>query len=581
MYAATVQWEPMAMVRYRPGVTDAQFEAAVAKAVKPGTVSDSGTFTSVVDSLRSTAGVLANGLLVFAAVAALVGLVLLSQVLARYAERGVGEREVLRVFGASRAARIADACVPIVPVAVIGAGLGVFGAWVASRWMPIGTARRAEVARGFDFDATVLLGGALVLVVVVLVTSAAASVWVSRPRTSAAVPRSKVKRRVFVGGVTTTTAASMVTHVGSGRRAIPLRSAIFGTALAMAGVIGVAVFSGSLTRLTTEPAREGYAWDALIKGFGPGDELTEAGAAAVVRRVASDPDVAAITGVWVDYLPHINGHQVPGFAEQSFSGHGGFAIVTGRAPEGPDEVALGAKTMHRAGVAIGDEVQVDGKPVRVVGTTLFPITNGETFALADGALFTHDGVEAMKLVATGGEGPPQLAVSFRPGADRAAALQRMRAFNNGELPATPIQHAEIQQLRELDRLPWVLAAFLIAIALLAVGHLIVLSVRRRAHDFAVLRALGCTPRQVDRIVAWQATMLAIAGTVIGAPLGILLGRFVWTRLADAYGVRADTAWPWVTIAIALIGTVVLANAIALLPARRAGQRPVMEMLRTE
>ena len=105
--------------------------------------------------------------------------------------------------------------------------------------------------------------------------------------------------------------------------------------------------------------------------------------------------------------------------------------------------------------------------------------------------------------------------------------------------------------------------------------------RRRAHDFAVLRALGCTPRQVDRIVAWQATMLAIAGTVIGAPLGILLGRFVWTRLADAYGVRADTAWPWVTIAIALIGTVVLANAIALLPARRAGQRPVMEMLRTE
>ncbi len=54
------------MVRYRPGVTDAQFEAAVAKAVQPGTVSDSGTFTSVVDSLRSTAGVLANGLLVFA-----------------------------------------------------------------------------------------------------------------------------------------------------------------------------------------------------------------------------------------------------------------------------------------------------------------------------------------------------------------------------------------------------------------------------------------------------------------------------------------------------------------------------------
>jgi predicted lysophospholipase L1 biosynthesis ABC-type transport system permease subunit len=580
-YAKSMQWEPMAMVRYRPGTTDAQFDAAVAKAVPRGAVVDSGTFTSVVDALRSTAGVLANGLLVFAVVAALVGLVLLSQVLARYAERGTDEREVLRVFGASRTARIADACVPIIPVAVAGAGLGVLGAWLASGWMPIGTARRAEVARGLDFDAAVLLGGALALAVVVLFTSAAAAVWVSRDRISAATPRSKVARRITIGGVTTTTAASMVTHVGRGRRAIPLRSAVAGIALATAGLIGVAVFSGSLTRLTTQPAREGYAWDALIKGFGPNDAFTEEGAAAAVRRLTSDPDVAAVTGVWVDYLPHINGHQVPGFAEQFVAGHTGFVVVRGRAPEGPDEVALGAKTMRHAGLAIGDEVDVEGKRVRVVGTTLFPITNGQTFALADGALFTRVGVQALKLVASGGEGPPQLAVSFRPGADRAAVRERMRAFNNGELPAAPIQHAEIQQLRELDRLPWVLAGFLIAIALLAVGHLIVLSVRRRAHDFAVLRALGCTPRQVDRIVAWQATMLAIVGTVVGAPLGILFGRFVWTRIADAYGVRTDTAWPWVTMAIALIGTVALANVIAWLPARRAGQRPVVETLRTE
>ena len=385
----------------------------------------------------------------------------------------------------------------------------------------------------------------------------------------------------MVGGVTTTTAASMVTHAGRGRRAIPLRSAVAGIALAMAGVIGVAVFSGSLTRLTTEPAREGYGWDALLKGFGPDDPLTEAGVAAVVHRVTSDPDVAAVTGVWIDYLPRVNGREVPGFAEEFVAGHRGFVIVSGRAPDGPDEVALGAKTMRRDGISVGDDVDVEGKAMRVVGTTLFPITNGEVFALADGALFTHEGVLAHKLVPTGGEGPPELAVSFRPGVDRAAALERMRAFNNGELPSAPIQHAEIQQLRELDRLPWILAGFLIAIALLAVGHLIVLSVRRRAHDFAVLRALGCTPRQVDRIVAWQATMLAVAGTVVGAPFGILLGRFVWTRLADAYGVGTDTAWPWITMAIALIGTVVLANAIAWLPARRAGRRPVVETLRAE
>ena len=587
-YSTSMHWEPMAMVRYRPGVTDAQFDAAVARAVPRNAVQDSGTFTSVADALHSSVGVLANGLLVFALVAALVGLVLLSQVLARYVERGEDERELLRVFGASRWARIIDACVPIVPVAVVGALLGVVGALLASRWMPIGTARQVETARGISFDSTVLVGGAAAVAGVVLLISAGAAAWVSRARAAAGTTRTRAQRtrawiapRYVFKGVTTTTAVSMVTDIGRGRRAIPLRSAVAGTALAMAGLIGVAVFSGSLIRLTTEPARQGYGWDAMVKGFGPNDPFTAAGEAAAEKRLIGDPDVRAVTGVWVDYIPRVNGYEVPGFAEQFIAGHSGFVIVSGRAPEAPDEVALGAKTLRRAKVSIGDNVDVDGKPVRVVGTTLFPIMNDETFALADGALFTHDGVETLHLVSPGGESPPEMAVTLRSAGDRTAALARLRVFNNGEIPAAPTQHAEIEQLRGLDRLPWALAAFLIVIALLSVGHLIVLSVRRRAHDFAVLRSLGCTPRQVDRIVAWQATLLAMVGTVIGVPIGIVLGRFVWARVAHAYGIRTDSEWPWIAMTIALFGTVALANAIAWLPARRAAQRPIVEALRTE
>ena len=121
------------------------------------------------------------------------------------------------------------------------------------------------------------------------------------------------------------------------------------------------------------------------------------------------------------------------------------------------------------------------------------------------------------------------------------------------------------------------------IALLSVGHLIVLSVRRRAHDFAVLRSLGCTPRQVDRIVAWQATMLAIVGTVIGVPIGIVLGRFVWARVAHAYGIRTDSAWPGIAMTIALFGTVALAaQRDRVAPGTTtAAQRPIVEALRTE
>ena len=576
-YRTTIQWQPTVMVRYRPGVTDSRFESAVTKVVPHDSITDSGTFTSIIDALRSTAGVLANGLLVFAVVAALVGLVLLSQALARHADRGVDDRATLRVFGASRARCVVDACAPLVPVAVGGALLAVLGAWFGSRWMPIGTARRAEFARGLDFDATVLIGGAVVLAALVLVTSAIASLWVGRTRASRPTRRVALARRLAIGGVTTATAASMVTEVGRGRRAIPLRSAVAGTALALAGVVGVAVFSGSLTRLTTEPARQGWGWDVVVRGFNPDDTVGRDPSG--TDRIAADPDVSAVTQVWLDYEPRVNGHTVPGFAEGFVKGHRGFVIVHGRAPASRDEVALGAKTLRLAGTAIGGVVDIEGKSMRVVGTALFPATPSN-YALADGALLTYPGVKYLELEAAGGT-DSQFAVTFRAGVDRAAAMQRLTALNNGDPPAGPIAHAEIDQLRQLDRLPLALAGFLVAIALLAVGNLIVLSVRRRGRDLAVLRALGCTPRQVDRIVALQATMLAIAGFVVGVPAGILLGRVVWARVADAYGVANDLAWSWIPVVITLAVTLVLVNVIAWWPARRAARARVAATLTTD
>jgi putative ABC transport system permease protein len=315
----------------------------------------------------------------------------------------------------------------------------------------------------------------------------------------------------------------------------------------------------------------------LVRGFNASDTVARTPTGATL--LAADPDVSAITQVGIDYEPRVNGHTVPGFAERFVKGDRGFVIVRGRAPAGPDEVALGAKTLRSASTAIGRTVEIERKPMRVVGTALFPATTSG-YALADGALFTYAGVKALKIVATGGD-DSQYAVTLRTGVDRAAAMQRLKTLNNGDPPGGPVPHAEIEQLRQLDRLPWALAGFLAVIALLAVGHLIVLSVRRRGRDLAVLRALGCTPGQVDRIVALQATMLAIGGAVVGTPVGIFLGHVVWARVADSYGVANDAAWPWIPVLVALVGTLLLANAIAWWPARRAARGRVAATLTTD
>ena len=47
----------------------------------------------------------------------------------------------------------------------------------------------------------------------------------------------------------------------------------------------------------------------------------------------------------------------------------------------------------------------------------------------------------------------------------------------------------------------------------------------------MLKVIGFTRRQVAAMVAWQATVAAIIGIAAGVPLGIALGRWLWTLFA--------------------------------------------------
>lgn len=92
---------------------------------------------------------------------------------------------------------------------------------------------------------------------------------------------------------------------------------------------------------------------------------------------------------------------------------------------------------------------------------------------------------------------------------------------------------DVLALRNVRTLPQALAAFLVALALAALGHALVTAVRRRRHDLAVLRALGFPPRQNAACIAWQATTVAVVGLVLGLPLGVVVGRLSWRWVADS------------------------------------------------
>jgi ABC-type antimicrobial peptide transport system permease subunit len=113
------------------------------------------------------------------------------------------------------------------------------------------------------------------------------------------------------------------------------------------------------------------------------------------------------------------------------------------------------------------------------------------------------------------------------------------------------------------------------------GHTLVTSVNRRRRDLAVMKTIGFVRRQVSATVAWQALTVALVALVLGIPIGVAGGRWVWTTFAEQLGVPFDPRVPLVPVLIAIPATILVANVIAALPARSAARTRPALVLRSE
>ena len=97
-------------------------------------------------------------------------------------------------------------------------------------------------------------------------------------------------------------------------------------------------------------------------------------------------------------------------------------------------------------------------------------------------------------------------------------------------------------------------------------HMLLSSLNRRRQEMGLLKSLGFVRRQIALSVSWQTTTVAAVGIVLGIPLGIAAGRLVWSAFASNLGVVADpVVKAWVVVAVA-VGTLVVANLLAVGPA---------------
>jgi hypothetical protein len=539
---------------------------------------------TVARRVTATTDVQRSALLLLAAAIALAGVVLAGQVVNRSAALIGRDAPSLEAMGMRRSSVAAAALLSHLPSVVVAAVTCVLTATVTSRWLPFGLARRLEPDRGVHLDALVLVPGVLFLVAAVVLGVFASARAAARP--DQAVARGTVglidwvRRHASVPvGIGTT----MAFRRGGGRRAVPVRPALLGAIVGVLGVASAITLDAGLSDALDHPERAGVTWDGQITPGTP-DSFTEHGfAPPFVSDVQSVPGVTDL--VQVDRLSvPVQTIGTPGFALRPVDDETSISLVTleGRGPERAGEVALGPDTLRTLGLGVGDEIEVGdpAQPMTVVGVALFPT---EVHAGFDqGVWLSPDDYDVLATAAGAESVERWVAVRFADEtleeglAGLQATAERYEGFS-GPADVPP----ELLNLQDVQVLPRLLAAFLAVLALAALLHVLVTTARVRAHEFAVLRALGITRWGTRVVINVQGTAVFVIGLVLGAPIGIAAGRVGWRLIAERVPLEEASPMAFVALAALLPAVLVVAQVVAYGPGRLVGRLRAAEVLRTE
>jgi hypothetical protein len=582
-----------AMVKLAPGTNLDRFTARVRALVPDESVAferASAVATDVKDSTDPEVFALDA----FAAFAALLGVVVVGQALARRMQLDSSANPTLAVLGTTRVQRMAVSLTKAMLAVVVGAVLAVAIAVAASPLGPVGEVRVAEVHPGVAFDGPVLLLG-LAAIIAIGAALAALPAW----RSARLVFEEPVPSRSRVAAAVTATGASLPAAIGlrfalepeSRRAGIPVRTTLVAAASAVALVTAVVVFSASIDHLVATPRLYGSAWDGQI-------ELDNLNTPAGFNNDASPATLLAIEKQFVDVANRsgsITDSEVLQVGEvkagpvaipaigYAASRHGiAPTIAAGRAPAKPDEIALGATTMSSLHTHIGGTIELaeheqgPSRPLKVVGRAILPglapYPGSDKAGLGTGADLTEAGWRKF----SSDFQKTQYVFRWAPHASTATLTRTFEHQMPTQLPLTvsPINHPSgVVSMQNLRSTPTALGSLVAVLLAAAVGNALVVTIRRRRRELAVLRTLGFTPGQVVRTVLWQAATVALVAVAVGIPAGIIVGRWTWTQLANHLGTLHIPVVPTADLVGVAAVVFVLATLVAIVPGLRAARTP--------
>ena len=254
-----------------------------------------------------------------------------------------------------------------------------------------------------------------------------------------------------------------------------------------------------------------------------------------------------------------------------------YALRSGRAPNRSDELVLDAGLARRGGTRIGARVRLASNgPARRM--TVVGIARTGAKVDRQGVMFVTT-PEAERLAALPGSID---AVGIVPsaGVDQAALADRVRELLDGRAQVVTgsargdVEHIENIEAKEaVTAIGGTFGGLALFIAMFVVASTIGLSVLQRQREVALLRAIAATPKQVRRMIRWEALLVGLTASAVGVVPGALLASALGNALAD-HGIAPEelVVKPGIIPVVAAVGSSVLTALIAVAAAGRRASR---------
>ena len=254
----------------------------------------------------------------------------------------------------------------------------------------------------------------------------------------------------------------------------------------------------------------------------------------------------------------------PGFDGQAYAGGG--VVAYKDAEENGKKVAVG-QTLKFTFPKGEKDVPVAGI---FTDKKALPGNGDYVLSLADWNLFNEPLDQFVLILKPDGVSTAQADKTIKRIADQFGGIS---ADNKAEF-----KDRQLAQFDQILGLMYVLLLFAVIIALIGIVNTLALSIYERTREIGLLRAVGMSRLQLKRMVRGESLIVAVFGSLLGLPIGVLFGGAIVTALSDQ-GIGFTLPVGQLVVFVILAGFAGFLAGVP--PSRRAARLDVLKAINAE